>query len=178
MNIITTPIANNTLTIASFLVGATLSSILIGWLVKTRSLPLKTMMTYSEGQLRFIRVWVKIALVIGVILPLIMLITLWPNPIVRQFLVSYIVVVIVQLACEASFSRWLVQSVVVVIGTIYTIFRLWQLWEGLHLTSYSQPELGLLWLVMSFWIANIIMLIFMAIPTILPEKNENQPSDL
>ena len=28
------------------------------------------MMTYSEGQLRFIRIWVKIALVIGVILPL------------------------------------------------------------------------------------------------------------
>ncbi len=177
MNIITTPIANNTLTIASFLTGATLSSILIGWLVKTGSLPLKTMMAYSEWQLQFIRVWVKIALVVGVIVPLILLITSWSNSIVRQFLVSYIVVVIVQLACEASFSRWLVKSVVVVIGTIYTIFRLWQLWEGLHLTNYTQPELGLLWLVMLFWIANIIMLIFMAIPSILPEKNENQPEN-
>jgi hypothetical protein len=178
MNIITTPIANNPLTIASFIVGATLSSIGIGWLVKTGRLPLKTMMAYSERQLQFIQVWVKIALVIGVILPLVMLITLWSNPIVRKFLVSYIVVVVIQLACEASFSRWLVKSVVVVIGTIYTIFRLWQLWEGLHLTYYSQPELGLLWLVMLFWIANIIMLIFMAIPTILPEKSENQPSGL
>jgi hypothetical protein len=175
MNIITTPIANNTLTIASFLTGATLSSTGIGWLVKTGNLPLKTMMTYTEGQLQFIRVWAKIALVIGIILPFVLLITLWSNSIVRQFLVSYIVVVIVQLVCEASFSRWLVKSVVVVIGTIYTIFRLWQVWEGLHLTSYGQPELGLLWLVMSFWIANIIMLVFMAIPSILPDKNENQP---
>lgn len=178
MNIITTPIANNPLTIASFITGATLSSILIGWLIKTGNLPLKTMMAYSEGQLRFMRVWVKIALIIGVIVPLALLITSWSNLIIRQFLVSYIVVVIVQLACEATFSRWLVKSVVVVIGTIYTIFRLWQLWSGLYLTSYNQPELGLLWLVMSFWIANIIMLIFMAIPTILPEKNENQPSKL
>ncbi|GJD18306.1 hypothetical protein RIVM261_032620 [Rivularia sp. IAM M-261] len=175
MNIITTPIANNTLTIASFLTGATLSSILIGWLVKTGSLPLKTMMAYTEGQLRFIRVWVKIALIIGVIVPLVLLITSWSNSIARQFLLSYIVVVIFQLACEASFSRWLVKSVVVVIGTIYTIFRLWQVWEGLHLTSYSQQILGLLWLVMLFWVANIIMLIFMAIPSILPDKNENQP---
>ncbi|BAZ10817.1 hypothetical protein NIES4071_26410 [Calothrix sp. NIES-4071] len=177
MNIITTPIANNPLTIASFLAGATLSSILIGWLVKTGSLPLKNMMAYSEGQLRFMRVWVKIALVIGVIVPLVLLITLWSNKNARQFLASYLVVVVVQLACEASFSRWLVKSVVVVIGTIYTIFRLWQVWEGLHLTSYTQLQLGLLWLVMLFWIANIIMLIFMAIPTILPEKNENQPSN-
>jgi hypothetical protein len=109
MDIITTPIANNTLTIASFLTGATLSSILIGWLIKTGSLPLKTMMAYSEGQIRFIQVWVKIALVIGVIVPFILLITSWSNSIVRQFLLSYIVVVIVQLACEASFSRWLVK---------------------------------------------------------------------
>ncbi|BDA71717.1 hypothetical protein CAL7716_058830 [Calothrix sp. PCC 7716] len=177
MNIITTPIANNPLTIASFIAGATLSSILIGWLIKTGSLPLKTMMAYSEKQLQFIRVWVKIALAIGVIVPFVLLITLWSNSIARQFLASYLAVVIVQLTCEASFSRWLVKSVVVVIGTIYTIFRLWQVWEGLHLTSYSQLELGLLWLVMLFWIANIIMLIFMAIPTILPEKNENQPSE-
>lgn len=172
MNTISTPVANNGLTLASFLAIATLLSMGLGWSIKTGNLPLRTVMAYSERQLQFIRVWVKIALGIGVILPLVMLITLWDQSIVRQFLGSYLGVVAVQLACEVSFSRWFVKSIVVIIGTIYTIFRLWQLWEGLHLTNYTQQSLGLLWLILLFWVANLIMLFFMAIPSIVPESEQ------
>jgi hypothetical protein len=33
--------------------------------------------------------------------------------------------------------------------------------------------LGLLWLVLLFWVANLIMLMSMAIPSIFPESEEN-----
>lgn len=174
MNIISTPLANDWLTLVSFIAIATLLSLGVGWSVKKEKLPLRAMMAFSERQWQFMRIWVKVALGIGVILPLVLLIALWEQSIVRQFLGSYLGVVAVQLACEVSFSRWLVKSVVVIIGTLYTIFRLWQLWEGLHLTYYTQPELGLLWLIILFWVANLIMLMFMAIPSILPEAEQNQ----
>jgi hypothetical protein len=172
MNIISTPVANSSLTVLSFLAIATLLNAGVGWLAKTKNLPLKDVMAFSERQWQFMRVWVKIALGIGVIVPLVMLIILWDTPIVRQFLGSYLGVVAVQLFCEVSFSRWFVKSIVVIIGTIYTSFRLWQLWEGLHLTNYTQLELGLLWLVLLFWVANLIMLLFMAIPSILIKSEQ------
>jgi hypothetical protein len=172
MKIISTPVANSSLTVLSFLAIATLLNSGVGWLAKTKNLPLRDVMAFSERQWQFMRVWVKIALGIGVIVPLVMLIILWDTPVVRQFLGSYLGVVAVQLVCEVSFSRWFVKSIVVIIGTIYTSFRLWQLWEGLHLTNYTQLELGLLWLVMLFWVANLIMLLFMAIPSILVKSEQ------
>ena len=65
----------------------------------------------------------------------------------------------------------LCKSVLVIIGTLYTGFRIWQLWSGLHLVTYSQPWLGLLWLVFIFWVANMIMLTTIAIPSILPQSD-------
>jgi hypothetical protein len=64
------------------------------------------------------RVWVKVALVVGVILPLVMLVAFWDKSIPRQFFSCYLLAVAVQLACEASFSRLLCKSVVVIIGTL------------------------------------------------------------
>lgn len=40
--------------------------------------------------------------------------------------------------------------------------------------NHSQPWLGLLWLVLLFWVTNQIMLTFLAIPSILSESvNDN-----
>ncbi|MEQ9672395.1 MAG: hypothetical protein RLO19_29090 [Coleofasciculus sp. G2-EDA-02] len=61
----------------------------------------------------------------------------------------------------------------VIIGGLYTGFRIWQLWEGLHLVAYPMLWVGLLGLVLLFWVANLIMLMVMAIPSILPESEEN-----
>ena len=106
-------------------------------------------------------------------MPLIMLVAFWEPSIPRQFFSCYLLAVAVQLASEASFSRLLSQSVVVIIGTLYTGFRIWQLWQGLHLFAYPMLWLGLLWLVLLFWVANLIMLVFMAIPSIFPESDKN-----
>jgi hypothetical protein len=103
MNIISTPVANSSLTVLSFLAIATLLSAGVGWLAKTKNLPLRDVMAFSERQWQFMRVWVKVALGIGIILPLVMLIILWDTPIVRQFLGSYLGVVAVQLLYVRSF---------------------------------------------------------------------------
>lgn len=161
----------NGLTLISFLGIATFLSMGIGWSVKTGRLPLRAMMAFSDRQWQFLRVWVKVALGIGAIVPLIIFMALWHELSVRQFLLGYLAVLVVQLASEASFSRWIVPSVVVPIGTIYTSFRIWQLWEGLHLIDDTQPWLGLLWMILLFWIANLIMLLFMAIPSLIPDSD-------
>ena len=166
---------NQTITIFLFISIATLLSAGIGWLMKKGALPLKKQMNFSETQWQFMRVWVKVALVIGVILPLIMLVAFWQESIPRLFFSYYLLAVAVQLACEVSFSRWLCPSIVVIIGTLYTGFRIWQLWSGLHLVG--QPWLVLLWLVLLFWIANMIMLVTIAWTSILPELKENSVNE-
>jgi hypothetical protein len=168
---------NNWFTVLSFCAIATLLSISYGWLVKKEKLPFNSIMAFNDTQLQFMKVWVNVALVIGVIIPLIMWIVFWNTPILRQFFSCYLLAVVIQLACETNFSRTFCKSVVVIIGTLYTGFRIWQLWSGLQLVTYSQPWLSLLWLVLLFWVANMIMLTTMAIPSILPKLDSYNFSD-
>ena len=165
---------NNWYTAWSFIAVATLLSISCGWFIKSDRLPIKSTLPFSDRQLKFMKVWVNVALLIGVIIPIIMLVVFWNRPTARQFFSCYLLVVGVQLGCETVFSRILCKSIVVIIGTLYTGFRIWQLWEGLHLTTYSQPWLSLLWLVLLFWVANMIMLTTLAIPTILSKEKYQQ----
>lgn len=162
---------NNWSVVFSFCAIATILSVIYGWSVKQGKLPFNSVMAFNDAQRQFIKVWASIALLVGVIIPLVMLVVFWHKPVERSFFSYYLVVVAVQLASEIGFSRIYVKSVVVIIGTLYTGFRLWQLWLGLHSYTYPQPWLGLLWLVWFFWVANIIMLTFMAIPSIFPKSN-------
>lgn len=158
---------NSWFTVGSFVAIATLLSLEVGWLTQKEVLPLTPTIPYSEAQLQFLKIWVKVALLVGVILPLVMTLVFWQQPLLGQFFRGYLVVVFIQLATEVSFSRWLCKSVVVTIGMLYTVFRIWQLWWGLQLTTYLQPWLSLLWLILLFWVANLIMLLTMAYPTIM-----------
>ena len=162
---------NNWFTIFCFCAIATLLSVSYGWLVKQGKLPFKSVMAFSDTQWQFMKVWVNVALILGVVIPVVLLVIFWNEPILQQFFGCYLLVVAIQLVSEIGFSRTLCKSVVVIIGTLYTGFRIWQLCSGLQLITYSQPWLSLLWLVLLFWIANMIMLTTMAIPSILPESN-------
>ena len=154
-----------------FIAIATILSFGYGRLVKQERLPFNSVMAFNDTQWQFMKVWVNIALLLGVILPSILWIFFWDIATLRNFFSCYLFVVAVQLICETYFSRLLCKSVVVIIGTLYTGFRIWQLWTGLQFYSYSQPWLSLYWLVVFFWIANMIMLTTMAIPSILPKTN-------
>jgi hypothetical protein len=162
---------NNWFTVISFCAIATLISVSYGWLVKKEKLPFNSVMAFNDAQWQFMKVWVNVALLLGVIVPVVMLIVFWNESILRIFFSYYLLVVVVQLASEIGFSRTLCKSVVVIIGTLYTGFRIWQLWTGLYLVTYPQPWLILLWLVFLFWVANMIMLTTMGIPSIIPLSN-------
>jgi hypothetical protein len=168
---------NNWLIVFYFIAIATCLSLSYGWLVKYEKLPFNSIVNFNDAQWQFLKIWVKVALLLGVIVPVIFLIIFWNELILRQFFSYYLLVVVVQLASESSFSRILCQSVVVIIGTLYTGFRIWQLWFGLHLVTYPQPWLVLLWLVFLYWVANIIMLFTIAIPNILPQTNRGGVGD-
>jgi len=127
------------ISVLSFIAIATLFSLGIGWSIAKERLPLKQEMAYSPAQFQFIQLWIKIAIIFGVILPAIILVGFWHEPMLRQFFALYFLTVICQLLSETFFSRLCCQSIVVVIGSFYTVFLLWQLWSGLHLTAYPQP---------------------------------------
>lgn len=154
-----------------FIVFATLACLGIGWLIQRGMLPFNSTIAFNGWQLKFINVWVQVALVVGVIFPIILLFIFWDDTSSRQFLLLYLLAVVIQLISEATLSRWLCPSIVVFIGTSYTIFRLWQVWTGMHLSVYSQPWLTLLWLIFLFWVANLMMLVFMAFPSIASTDN-------
>ncbi|MEG5175234.1 hypothetical protein [Microcoleus sp. B3-D7] len=58
-------------TILFFIIGATLLTLLSGWLMTANLLPIKTQIAYSEAELGFVKIWIQIAIVIGLLLPVI-----------------------------------------------------------------------------------------------------------
>ncbi|BAU14489.1 hypothetical protein LEP3755_50360 [Leptolyngbya sp. NIES-3755] len=161
---------SNGLVIALFILGVTSLAIGYGLGVKAQRLPFSAEIGFSEGQWGFMRWWVKLALVAGVLLPIALWIQTWKQPFSSTFWGSYLFVVAVQLISERAFSQWLVPSVVVPIGFCYTAFRLWQLLDGFAPLSLSPlASVGFIGVVL-FWIANLVMLTTLAIPTIYREQ--------
>lgn len=159
----------------SFVGLVTLIILLMGWLIRSDALPLSQVIHYSEPEANFIRLWVKIALAIGVLLPVIGFLVWIRDRDSRKVLGFYLLVLIIQIVTEQILSSLWFPSIVVIVGTLYTIFRIWQLWEGQQLiastaqlgTGRSTILRGLLWLVLLFWLSNIIMLLILAWPSIL-----------
>ena len=157
---------DNGLVITFFILFATSLAIGYGFGVKVQRLPFSAEIGFSEQQWSFLRCWVKLALVAGVLLPIALCLQGWTQASSLAFWGSYLLVVAVQLISERIFSQWLVPSTVVPIGFCYTAFRLWQLLDGFTLLSFSHLALVNFVCVVLFWIANLVMLMTIAIPTI------------
>ncbi|PSB30052.1 hypothetical protein [Stenomitos frigidus] len=157
---------NNGLIITLFILVATSLAVGYGFGVKAQHFPFTAEIGFSEQQWQFLRWWVKLALITGVLLPIFLFIQAWGQPSLLIFWGSYLLVVAVQLISERVFSRWLVPSIVVPIGFFYTVFRLWQLLDGFtHLPLSRLALVGFVGVVL-FWAANLAMLMMMAIPTV------------
>jgi hypothetical protein len=137
-----------------------------GFGVKARRLPFTAEIGFNQKQWQFLRWWVKLASFAGVLLPICLLALAWRQASSWVFWGSYLLIVVVQLISEHVFSRWLVPSVVVPIGFFYTAFRLWQLLDGFRQLTFSYLTLVGFGVVVLFWVANLIMLMVMAIPTV------------
>jgi hypothetical protein len=157
---------NNGLILTLFILITTLLAIGYGFGVKARRLPFTAEIGFSEKQWQFLRWWVKLALIAGVLLPICLLVPAWRQPSSWVFWGSYLLIVAVQLLSERVFSRWLVPSIVVPIGFSYTAFRLWQLLDGFTQLTFSYLTMVGFGVVVLFWVANLVMLMVMAIPTV------------
>ncbi|TVP62037.1 MAG: hypothetical protein EA343_12590 [Nodularia sp. (in: Bacteria)] len=160
-------------TAVSFVVFATLLTILTGWLIAVGGLPIQESLDFGDGEMRVIQTWLRLALPIGLILPGIAFFAGIKHPQLRQIFGFYFLVLLVQIFTELIVVRVWISSLVVLIGTIYTAFRVWQLWQGLKLATkiplhrFSDKLIrGLLWLLLLFWSSNLMMLLTVAWPSI------------
>lgn len=162
-------------TTISFLSLATLLILAFGWLTISGVLPIEMVIDYSNDESQFIRVWVKIAIFVGILLPGAAFFIWLRHPTPRRILGFYLLVLIIQIVTEQVLSGVLFSSIVVTVGTIYTAFRLWQLWQcQKFLATDSQPVVPyqkllkvLLWLILLFWLSNLVMLLVLPWPIIL-----------
>lgn len=161
---------DNGLVIALFVAIATSIAIGYGYGVQTQRLPFSAEIGFNGKQWAFLNAWVKLAAVLGVLVPLALCIQARQQSAAVSFWGSYFLVVVVQLISESAFSRWLAASVVVPIGFCYSAFRLWQLLDGFNQLSLSHLELIGFTSIVLFWLANLIMLLTIAIPTIYQEQ--------
>lgn len=148
----------------SFVVSATLLTLAMGWLIAIEAVPIQKTIQFSDAERAFMRVWMGLAIAIGLILPSVAWLIWLKHPQLRKVLGFYLSVLIVQIITEQIFSSVMFPSLVVVIGTIYTTFRLWQLWQGQQLIgtfrSSSRKWMSALLLILGlFWSSNLIMLL-------------------
>ncbi len=158
----------------SFILSATLLTILVAWLTINGVLPIQQNIQFNVTEQNFLRAWLGLAIAIGLILPSLAWLVWLKNPPVRRILGFYLFVLLVQIVTEQVFSSTGSPSIVVTIGTIYTVFRLWQLWQGQKLIyktaeDLAPPQLmnGLMWLLGLFWFSNLLMLLTLGWSSIL-----------
>ncbi|MBW4564627.1 MAG: hypothetical protein KME32_26575 [Mojavia pulchra JT2-VF2] len=163
-------VVNSGLILTLFVLIATSLALGFGFGVKAQRLPFTAEIGFSEKQWQFLRWWVKLALIAGILLPICLLALAWRQPSSWVFWGSYLLIVVIQLISERVFSRWLVPSVVVPIGFFYTAFRLWQLLGGFKQLTFSYLTRVGFGVVVLFWLANLIMLMVMAIPTVFKDS--------
>lgn len=154
-------------TTLSFIVGATLLILLSGWLLEANLLPIQSNSSYSEVKRNFVQLWFRIAIVLGIILPVAAFLVGIRRPKVRIILGFYLLVLAVQIVTERILIQIFPSSLMVIIGISYTTFRIWQLRQGQQLAAtqsvnaYSQFISGLLLLLLLFWSANFVVLLIL-----------------
>ena len=156
--------------------------ILVGWLSGSGLLPIHPLIKYSDANLKFIKVWIQLAVTIGLILPTVAWLVWFKYSESRIIFGFYLLLLVTQIATEQIVSSVWLPSLVVVTGTLYTLFRVWQLWQGLQQMKTSPPQSarsatskkpqqklasGILWLLLLFWSGNLIVLLTIAWPSIL-----------
>ncbi|KAM3110383.1 hypothetical protein [Phormidesmis sp. 146-33] len=151
-------------TVFLFIFSATLLILLSGWLIGANILPIQSQPNYSQAEKNFVRVWIQIAIAVGLLLPSFAFATGWRSPERRTVFGFYLLVLVVQILTEQICSQFFSRSLLVIIGTLYTVFRLWQLWQGRQVLEMGAQRSSkrivhsLLWLLLLFWTLNLIFL--------------------
>ncbi len=140
--------------------------VVIGGFTVEQLIPIQLTINYSPQQFSFIKIWLKLALGLGVILPGLLLLSEVKNKPFRDSLGFYYLVLMAQLLSESLFRRWFSLSILVTIGILYTLFRIRQLWEIQQLPKTSKFSTGLVSMILLFWIANLVVILTISLPNI------------
>lgn len=118
---------------AMFILVATIFLTLAGWLMQAGILPslIETSLSqrYSPwNTLIPLKIWMQLAVVLSLILPIFVLLVCWREAIVRRMMLFYIGVMLVHILTEMAFTKLGLPKMNFIIGFIYTSYKLWQLW--------------------------------------------------
>ncbi|WP_425397650.1 hypothetical protein [Aeoliella sp.] len=121
----------------------------------------------DAGTQRFVRAWLRLGLVLGVVTPLVVCLCWLRSSDVRQTLGVYVMVLVAQIATEVMMRRLFFTSMLVIIGTTYTAYRLWQLWRIEQVLGTSEQlsqnarrlMMGLLYFLVAFWTVNLTVVL-------------------
>ena len=147
--------------------------LLAAQLIQVGILPLATTLNYSLQVRQLIRIWLRLAGLIGILLPLLGLIGGWRDRQLRAILAYYFLVILAQLVTEQVVTNLYFPSLVVPIGILYTLFRTGQLWQAhqqlqqRRYRPYGRLILASIWILLAFWSANLLVLFGISLPAIL-----------
>ena len=160
---------NNWKSTSLFIAFVTIFIVLIAWLIQGSILPINRSLGYTTQEFQFIQFWLRLAVVIGIVLPFIGLLLSLGDRQTRKIWGFYLLAIAFQIPTEILFSRLFFPSIVVIVGTLYTAFRLWQLWEGQKFIAANPNKFVkiLLQIVLLFWSANAIVLLTLNWPNLL-----------
>jgi hypothetical protein len=168
-------------TIVGFVLFATLLTSIVGWLTATEILPLRQGIQYSDVKRDFLRIWLGLAIVIGILVPAIAWFVWRERVAYHQIFGFYLAALVIQIVTEQVFSSlaqpslWLIgfPSLVVTIGTLYTLFRIWQIWQGYQLILAVLNNLlisALFGMLGLFWVGNVAFLLIVGWPSVLRQN--------
>lgn len=89
-------------TILSFLVCATLLILLSGWLMAVNLLEIQTDIAYSEAERNFLKIWIQVAIAIGLLLPGVAFLVWIRNRNLRTVFGFYLLVLAIQIVTPAN----------------------------------------------------------------------------
>lgn len=153
-----------------FLCSATLFLLLFGWLSVAEVVPINLELStapLSPWAAQFFGWWIRVAMVLGLIVPLVVFLFFIRSSDVRMTFGLYLFVLVFQIGTEITLTLVYFSAMAVPIGTIYTAYRLWQLlqsWQVIHqttqLTATSRKLIqGLLGVLFAFWLTNLIFVL-------------------
>jgi hypothetical protein len=113
------------------------------------------------------RLWMATAAILTLALPLLALVAWGRHASIRQALLPYTLVLVVQIATESAITRRLSPRAVVLTGLVYTSYRLWQLMRARAALAAAPAPVGfarrgvdfLLQAGLVFWSANLLVLL-------------------
>lgn len=177
-------------TAALFVVIATIILMLVGLHMRQQRIVNALDVQAAIGSLprvarRILPLWMRLAFVLGLLLPLVALVLWWHDALIVQVFLGYVIVLVVQLLSEGWLSRIFPGGISIWTGLLYTAYRLWTLAYGIGLlanVTNVMPQQTLVNVLLHsnlvFWSFNLLFLLLIALPSLYRRKASNSEENV